>query len=168
MLLWETWDQAAEEICSDGMGVGCAGSQGCTLGPWAACCEGGQCQRWEPVALGVWLPEWHLSGLAGKFPEQAVAARGLLSDQLMAAGQHHCLHGFPENFWFKGPLQNSKDCGGESCIRATDTAHEGRAGPQCYVVFQGMFRGAALGGFCYAKIHTGLHSRNAAVLSYLK
>lgn len=74
MLLWESWDQAAEEICSDGMGVGCAGSQGCTLGPWAVCCEGGQ--HWKPVALCVWLPEWHLSGQTGKFPKEAVGSRG--------------------------------------------------------------------------------------------
>lgn len=50
------------------------------------------------MVLGVSLPGWHLSALAGKFHEQAVGAKGLLSDRLMAAGQHHWLQGFADYF----------------------------------------------------------------------
>lgn len=42
----------------------------------------------------------------------------------------------------------------------------GRAGPRCYVVFPGMFRGAVLGGFCYTKIHAGLGIHTVETLQY--
>lgn len=41
-----------------------------------------------------------------------------------------------------------------------------QAGPQCYMVFQGLFRGAVLGVFCYVKIHAGLGIYTAETLQY--